>query len=211
MCINSVFQEKGYLQFPSSFFFSLFFSFLFLFFIFIYCYFHFYFLFMFLFFMFALSQFSGPDYLVAWNRLVHKMFVAIGITLCFISGKKCIYYGDISFCMRGSSCYWDPLRNISKKDAMYISIVSQTENFREKRIEISLKFYLSAFAFRIQFSNIVQVRKKWRKRNSVGWLFVTKKTLSVFLSMMVKATAFFKYNRCTTFCLGDCWRVGYLH
>ena len=56
-------------------------------------------------FMFALSQFSGPDYLAAWNRLVRKMFVAIGITLCFISGKKCIYYGDISFCMRGSSCY----------------------------------------------------------------------------------------------------------
>ena len=83
----------------------LFFSFLFLFFIFIYFYFHFYFLFMFLFFMFALSQFSGPDYLAAWNRLVRKMFVAIGITLCFISGKKCIYYGDISFCMRGSSCY----------------------------------------------------------------------------------------------------------
>ena len=75
-------------------------------------FFYFYlFLFSFLFFvyvfvfMFALSQFSGPDYLGAWNRLVHKMFVAIGITLCFISGKKCIYYGDISFCMRGSSCY----------------------------------------------------------------------------------------------------------
>ena len=53
----------------------------------------------------SLSQFSGPDYLAAWNRLVRKMFVAIGITLCFISGKKCIYYGGISFCMRGSSCY----------------------------------------------------------------------------------------------------------
>ena len=102
MCINSLLQEKGYLQFPSLFFFFLFFSF---FLIFLYFYFHFYFLFMFLFFMFALSQFSGPDYLGAWNRLMHKTFVAIGINLCFISGKKCIYYRDILFCMRGSSCY----------------------------------------------------------------------------------------------------------
>ena len=43
-------------------------------------------LFVVVFFMVALSQFTGPDYLAAWNRLVHKMFVAIGITLCFISG-----------------------------------------------------------------------------------------------------------------------------
>ena len=80
MCINSLFKEIGYLQFPPVFFLFL----LVLSFFVVVCLFV-----CFFFFMFALSQFSGPDYLGAWNRLVPKMFVAIGITLCFISGKKC--------------------------------------------------------------------------------------------------------------------------
>ena len=74
--VHSLFQEKGSLQFPPIFFsFCLSCPFVFL----LVCLFV-------VFFMFALSQFTGPDYLAAWNRLVHKMFVAIGITLCFISG-----------------------------------------------------------------------------------------------------------------------------
>ena len=77
--VHSLFQEKGSLQFPPVFFF-LFACLVLLFFCWFVC------LFVVFFFMFALSQFTGPDYLVAWNRLVHKMFVAIGITLCFISG-----------------------------------------------------------------------------------------------------------------------------
>ena len=70
----------------------------------------------FFFLMFALSRFSGPDYHTAWNRLVHKTFIAINL---FVSGKKDMYYnGDISFHMRGLCSHGDSLRNISKKDAM---------------------------------------------------------------------------------------------
>ena len=48
----------------------------------------------------------------------------------------------------------------------------------------------------MQFSNIVQVRKKWRKRISVGGLFETKKTQSVFFSSMVKVTLNITFVRC---------------
>ena len=70
---------------------------------------------------------------------MHKKFVAINLS--FISGEKYISYGDISFGMRGLICHGDLVRNISKKEVMYISVVS-LKQFRGKRIEISLNFFV---------------------------------------------------------------------
>ena len=70
---------------------------------------------------------------------MHKKFVAINLS--FISGEKYISYVDISFRMRGLICHGDLVRNISKKEVMYISVVSQKQ-FWGKRIKISLNFSL---------------------------------------------------------------------
>ena len=70
---------------------------------------------------------------------MHKKFVAINLS--FISGEKYISYGDISFRMRGLICHGDLVRNIFKKEVMYISVVS-LKQFRGKRIEISLNFFV---------------------------------------------------------------------
>ena len=88
----------------------------------------------------AFSQLPFPCYFFSPNRepvhrldvlvyffsrkpyYVHKKFVAINLS--FISAEKYISYGDISFRMRGLICHGDLVRNISKKEVMYISVVS---------------------------------------------------------------------------------------
>ena len=78
------------------------------------------------------------------------------------------------------------MHNISKKEVVFLNTVPGKTTWNSLSTNLGLE---------LNFFNLVQVRKKRRKRNSVGRRFETEKTHSIFFFSTGKAT-FNNYKLC---------------